>query len=267
MRLPLASHIEMHRATHSPLLSLYLTAGYPTTAATLPLLKLLDQNGADLIELGMPFSDPIADGQTIQHCSHVALNNGVSVSSVLTMAAEAAPRLNAALILMGYFNPILKFGVEQFIAQASAAGIKGLIIPDLLPEDSIELRKQALTAGLSLIYLVSPNTSDERIKMIDEFTTSFIYAVSVTGVTGARSELAAQASHFLQRLRAQVKHPVLVGFGVSSGAEAARLAQHADGVIVGSALLNCITSAWEKKNHEQTIAVFVSELRNGLGGR
>lgn len=267
MPLPLASHIEKRRATRGSILSLYLTAGYPTVAATLPLLELLDHNGADLIELGLPFSDPIADGSTIQHCSNVALNNGVSVNRVLALATEAAPRLGAALILMGYFNPILKFGVDQFITQAAAAGVKGLIIPDLLPEDSLELRQQALAAGLSLIYLVSPNTSGERIKMIDELTTSFIYAVSVTGVTGARSELAEHAAQFLQRLGAQVKHPVLVGFGVSSGAEAASLARHADGVIVGSALLNCITSAWENKNREPTIAAFVSELRHGLGGR
>ncbi|MGH7493396.1 MAG: tryptophan synthase subunit alpha [bacterium] len=263
MELPLTQKIKSDQKQRS-LLSLYITAGFPELEATSELLRLLDQNGADLIELGVPFSDPLADGPTIQRSCQRALENGVTMHKVLDMARAAAPVVRAPVILMGYFNPIFKFGLKAFVASAAQSGVQGLIIPDLPPEESLPLREIALSAGISLVYMISPNTSTERIRLIDELTTSFIYAVSVTGVTGARANLAAQAGDFLSRLRAQSRHPVLVGFGVASGKDAAQLAQHCAGVIAGSALLHVIEKWWGRPGGHEKIAAFVRELREAL---
>jgi tryptophan synthase alpha chain len=264
MNLPLQKYIEASRAKHRKFLSLFLTAGFPQREAALPLLKLLDAAGADLIELGIPFSDPLADGPTIQHTSQTALQNGMTAKKVLEIAAAATPQLRVPLILMGYYNPIFKFGPEQFVRAAAEAGVRGLIIPDLPPEESLALRERALAVGVSLIYLASPNTSSQRLAVIDKMTTSFIYAVSVTGVTGARDEVATQAIEFLQKLRRQLTHPIFIGFGIASGAAAQHLAPFCDGVILGSALLDRIGKYWLTKDGDQKIKKFVEELRNGL---
>jgi len=266
MNLPLQNFLFTRREKNQKLLSLFLTAGFPQIDATVPLLKLLDEAGADLIELGIPFSDPLADGPTIQRTSQIALQNGVTLKKVLAMATVVKSTLRAPLILMGYYNPILQFGPEAFAQAAAKAGVQGLIIPDLPPEESLALREIAGQLGMSMIYLVSPNTSPERVQLIDELTTSFIYAVSITGVTGARANVADSAREFLQNLRPQVRHPILVGFGVSNAAEARALSTFCDGVIVGSALLaqieqNDLTAAGIKKTGE-----FIHELRDGLNG-
>ncbi|MGH7452896.1 MAG: tryptophan synthase subunit alpha [bacterium] len=261
MNILLQNFIEASREQHRKLLSLFLTAGFPQSEATLPLLKLLDEAGADLIELGMPFSDPLADGPTIQHSSLIALQKGMTAKKVLAMAAAAKSQLRAPLILMGYYNPILKFGPEEFVRAAAKAGVQGLIIPDLPPEESLPLREIAGPLGISLIYLVSPNTSEKRLTLIDELTTSFIYAVSILGVTGAREKVATQTAPFLERLRQQVRHPVLVGFGVTNAEDARQLAPFSDGVIVGSALLHQIEKYWPDT---EKISDFVAALRRGL---
>jgi tryptophan synthase alpha chain len=167
---------------------------------------------------------------------------------------------------MGYYNPILQFGPQEFAQAAAEAGVQGLIIPDLPPEESLALREMAERLGMSLIYLVSPNTSPQRLQQIDNLTTSFIYAVSITGVTGARANIADSAREFLQNLRRQVRHTILVGFGVSNAAEARSLAAYCDGVIVGSALLaqieqNDLTTDGIKKTSQ-----FIREFREGLNG-
>lgn len=264
MNLSLQQYFEEHRRNKRKLLSLFLTAGFPALDATLPLLQLLDEAGADLIELGMPFSDPLADGPTIQRTSQIALQNGVTVKNVLDIAATAAPLLRAPIILMGYYNPILKFGVEKFVQAAANAGVQGLIIPDLPPEESAALRERALAAGLSLIYLVSPNTSLQRLALIDSMTTSFVYAVSVTGVTGARANVAAQAKDFLEKLRQRIRHPVLVGFGVANASDVRVLASACDGVIVGSALLHEIEKHWLDETGRAKVAAFVQTFSQSL---
>jgi tryptophan synthase alpha chain len=265
MALSLKNHLDVSRRQNRKLLSLFLTAGFPALDATLPLLHLLDESGADLIELGLPFSDPLADGPTIQRTSQIALQNGVTVKKVLEIAATAARRLRSPVILMGYYNPILAFGADEFVRTAAAAGVQGLIIPDLPPEESLPLRESGLAAGLSLVYLVSPNTSPHRLKLIEALTTSFIYAVTITGVTGARANVAVPAKEFLQRLRFQTRHPILVGFGVSTPEEARVLASACDGVIVGSALLNEIEKHWsEPGGGAPQISAFVNELRHAL---
>lgn len=264
MYLPLQNYLLNRRKENQKLLSLFLTAGFPQIDATLPLLRLLDESGADLIELGIPFSDPLADGPTIQRASQIALQNGVTLKKVLEMATAVKPQLQAPLILMGYYNPILQFGPQEFAQAAAEAGVQGLIIPDLPPEESWALRETAGRLGISLIYLVSPNTSAQRLRMIDELTTSFIYAVSITGVTGARENVANSAQEFLQMLRLQVRNPILVGFGVATAAEAHTLSAFCDGIIVGSALLtqierNGLTVDGVKKTNE-----FIRGLMNGI---
>ncbi len=263
MKLSLQKYLLNKREKNQKLLSLFLTAGFPQLESTLPLLNLLDEAGADLIELGIPFSDPLADGPTIQRTSQSALQNGVTVKKVLEMAAVKST-LRPPLILMGYYNPILQFGPKKFVQAAANAGVQGLIIPDLPPEESLALRDAALAEKVSLIYLVSPNTSSQRLALIDELTTSFIYAVSVTGVTGARENVANQAIDFLQKLRGQAQNPVLVGFGVANAAEARRLAAFCDGVIVGSALLAQIEKHGLSPEGERNIREFIRELQRGL---
>lgn len=261
MKLPLQNYIESNREQHRKLLSLFLTAGFPQNEATFPLLKLLNEAGADLIELGMPFSDPVADGPTIQRSSQIALQNGVTAKKVLAIAEAVTPKLRSPLILMGYYNPILKFRPEEFVRAAAKAGAQGLIIPDLPPEESLPLREIAGELGISLIYLVSPNTSVERLELIDELTTSFIYAVSILGVTGAREKVVTQAVPFLEKLQRHVRHPVLVGFGVANANDASHLANFCDGIIVGSALLHHIEKYWPDN---EKISDFVAALRRGL---
>lgn len=266
MNLSLQKLLVTSRERNQKLLSLFLTAGFPQLDATLPLLKLLDDSGADLIELGIPFSDPLADGPTIQRTSQIALQNGATLKKVLEMAAAVKSKLRSPLILMGYYNPILQFGPEAFAQTASEAGVQGLIIPDLPPEESLVFREIVGQMGISLIYLVAPNTSQQRLQLIDELTTSFIYTTSIIGVTGARANVADSAREFLQNLRSQVRHPVLVGFGVSNAMEARTLAEFCDGVIVGSALLeqiekNALTTDGLKKTGQ-----FIRELRHGLNG-
>ncbi|MDZ7361269.1 MAG: tryptophan synthase subunit alpha [candidate division KSB1 bacterium] len=264
MKLSLQKYLLNKREKKQKLLSLFLTAGFPQLDATLPLLKLLGEAGADLIELGIPFSDPLADGPTIQRTSQIALQNGVTVKKILEMAAAVKSTLHPPLILMGYYNPILQVGPKKFVQAAANAGVQGLIIPDLPPEESRPLRDAALAEDVSLIYLVSPNTSSQRLALIDELTTSFIYAVSVTGVTGARENVANQAIAFLQKLRGQVQNPVLVGFGVANAAEARRLAVFCDGVIVGSALLAQIEKHGLSPDGVKKIREFIRELHCGL---
>jgi tryptophan synthase alpha chain len=264
MNLPLQNYLLNKREKNQKLLSLFLTAGFPQLDVTLPLLKWLDEAGADLIELGIPFSDPLADGPMIQRTSQIALQNGVTVEKVLEMATAVKSKLRSPLVLMGYYNPILQFGPKKFVQAAANAGVQGLIIPDLPPEESRSLRDAALAENMSLIYLVSPNTSSQRLALIDELTTSFIYAVSVTGVTGARENVASQATDFLKRLRGQAQNPALVGFGVANAAEARRLAAFCDGVIVGSALLAQIEKHGLSSDGEEKIREFIRELHRGL---
>jgi tryptophan synthase alpha chain len=186
------------------------------------------------------------------------------LKKVLEMATAVKAKLHAPLILMGYYNPIFQFGSKEFLQAAAEAGVQGLIIPDLPPEESWALREIACRLGVSLIYLVSPNTSPQRLRLIDELTTSFIYTVSITGVTGARENVANSARVFLQMLRQQVQNPILIGFGVANAADAQALSAFCDGVIVGSALLtqierNGLTDVGVKKTNE-----FIREFSDGI---
>ena len=218
----------------------FLTAGYPRLESTLPLVLAAEAAGAHMVELGVPFSDPLADGPVIQRTSQAALENGVTVAWVLETVAQIRERTRIPLVLMGYFNPILKMGLESFLDRARAAGVDGLIIPDLPPEEGAAFFNQARSMGISTIYLVAPNTSDERIQRLAREAQDLLYAVSLLGVTG--STLAAHPpagglAHYLDRVRGASQVPFVVGFGLASPDDVRRVAAGADGVVIGSALL------------------------------
>lgn len=216
----------------------YHAMGYPDRSTTLAVIKTLSANGAGLFEIGIPHSDPLADGPTIQTATYTALTQGTTVADCLQMCAELrAAGVEQPFCAMTYFNPLYAYGVERFVADAVAAGIDGLIVPDLPPEEAEELEAACRAAGLATIYLLAPTSTDERIRMVAGHSTGFIYLVSVTGITGARTELPPELGAFVGRVRRCTDLPLAVGFGIATGSQAAAVAAVADGVIVGSALV------------------------------
>ncbi len=221
----------------------YLTIGYPSLEATLELVPALVAGGCDIVELGIPFSDPLADGATIQKASFQALKNGVTPRLCLEVARRLRQKVTVPLLFMSYYNPIYSQGLESFCARAAEAGIDGLIIPDLPPEEGGELQTAAGPKGIDVVYLLAPTSTDERVRAVAENSTGFIYLVSLTGVTGARESLSEGLEAFVGRVRKVAKQPLCVGFGISTPEQAARVARVADGVIVGSRLLQVIETA------------------------
>ncbi|MCL4534760.1 MAG: tryptophan synthase subunit alpha [Bacteroidetes bacterium] len=243
----------------------YLTVGYPDPEATLALVPALAEAGCDLVELGIPFSDPLADGTTIQRASYEALLRGITPRRCLEIAAEVSPRAGVPLLFMGYYNPIMHYGPAAFCADAAAAGIGGLIVPDLPPEEGEALQTAAAARGISLVYLLSPTSPPERIATVAGQASGFIYLVSLTGVTGARAELSEGLEDFVARVRAVASQPLCVGFGVSTPAQAARVAAVADGVIVGSRLLQVIEeAATQGRDPVGVAAAFIRGLREAM---
>jgi tryptophan synthase alpha chain len=215
----------------------FLMAGYPSLEATAALLAGLSQAGADTIEVGLPFSDPLADGPVNQTAAYEALRAGTTLDRVLELLAAVTPKLSCPVMLFTYLNPVRQVGPAAFAARAAGAGAAGLIIPDLPPEAAGEIRAQAARHELGLSFLVAPTSSVERIHLADRASTAFLYAVSLRGVTGERGALPPDLPAFLRRVRGQAARPVLVGFGISTPAQAGQVAELADGVIVGSALV------------------------------
>jgi len=237
----------------------FVTIGYPEIDSTPGLVKALIEGGADLIELGIPFSDPLAEGPTIQASTFRALENGVTTDTCLdTVRKLRADGVTAPFILMGYYNPILAYGVERFARDAAEAGADGLIALDLPPEESGPLHEACVSSGLRVIYLLAPTSTDERIRAVAERASGFVYCVSLTGVTGARASLPPGLAAFVARVRAATPKPLAVGFGIGSGEQAQAVAQLADGVIVGSAL---VKRAGESTERVRALAV---EIRKAL---
>jgi len=240
----------------------YLTMGYPRRESALTLVPALVEAGADLIELGVPFSDPLADGATIQAASQQALENGMSLSLCLEQAATLREQgEQVPLVMMSYYNPILQMGLERFARIAAAAEIDALIVPDLPPEESGPLRAQLQGRNLALIFLLAPSASVERLHRVAEQSSGFLYLVSLTGVTGAREQLAPNLEAFVARVRTATDLPLAVGFGISTPAQAASVAGIADGVIVGSALLAALAGA---SDPIMAGTAFVSSLRRAI---
>jgi tryptophan synthase alpha chain len=216
----------------------FITAGDPDLETTTEALGVLEANGADFIELGVPYSDPLADGPVIQAAATRALKRGTRLEDVLHIAQSVTRKIEAPIILFTYYNPILNLGIDQFLKRIAEAGIKGLVVPDLPLEEADNLIQSAETAGIEVILLVTPNTPDDRIKAIAQKSRGFIYLVSVTGVTGVRSQLQTRVKDVLQNIRKFTDKPIAVGFGISSPEQALQVKEWgADAVIVGSAFV------------------------------
>ncbi len=229
------------RAAARPLVIPFITAGFPAADATGPIVMAMAAAGADIVEIGMPFSDPLADGPTIQRSSEVALRNGTTVAGTLGVVGDLRARgLSTPVVLMGYLNPLLAYGLERFLADAVAAGVDGLIVPDLPPDEAADYLEGCRQHGLSATFLVAPNAPDDRVVKVDEASTHFNYCVTVTGVTGARSDVEERTIEFLQRVRRLATKPFVVGFGIKRGTHVTALGPHADGIVVGSAVIDAI---------------------------
>jgi tryptophan synthase alpha chain len=226
-------------------LTLFLTAGFPSIDSTVDLVLELERGGADIVELGMPFSDPLADGPVIQHSSAIALRNGVRLSHILEYIRKIRRKSDIPLVLMGYLNPILAFGPKKFFAAAASAGVDGFILPEIPLEEAERYCDLAQRQGLALILLVTPTSSPRRITLVDSASSGFLYCVSTTGVTGTHRRSTSQ--EYVRRVKYYAKkNPVLVGFGVSTPEDAKSYAANADGVIVGSALIKKIIEGKSK---------------------
>ncbi len=238
----------------------FITAGDPGLETTESLVREFEQRGVDIIELGVPFSDPIADGPTIQAASERALKNKVSLRDVLRLVKDVRKRVKIPLVLLTYYNPVYRYGLEKFTRDAAKAGTDGVIIPDLPPEEGRELKAYAQRAGLDTIFLIAPTSTPERIKLIAENSTGFIYYVSLTGVTGVRNKLTGKVKPTLRKIHRLTKKPVAVGFGISSPRQVREIASFTEGVIVGSAIVKKIADNIETKNLTRQVGDFVAGL-------
>ncbi len=261
----IAVAFQSAREVGRPALMPYLTLGFPDAEASCRAVIAAAQNGADLIELGVPFSDPLADGPTIQHSTQVALEQGMNVSRCLDLTRKIRTAgVTQPLLLMGYINPILAYGTRRYAADAAISGADGLIVPDLPLEEAEELESACHAQGLALVYLISPASPASRIEQVAQRTSGFLYLVSVTGVTGARDAVSSELPAFIQRARAVAHTPVAVGFGISSPRQATEVGAICDGVIVGSALINAMRAALQNdQDPARAAGDFVLALRMG----
>jgi tryptophan synthase alpha chain len=250
---------ELRRADRGGFIP-FITAGDPTLSFTESLLVELGKAGADLIELGVPFSDPVADGEVIQRACERALRNGATLQGVLECASRAKSRIDAPIILFSYFNPILQFGQERLAAAARDAGIAGILVTDLLPEEARSWTETLLEHELDPIFLVAPTTSPQRLAGIAQRARGFIYAVSRTGVTGARDAVGRDARPLVERVRAVTDLPVAVGFGISTADQIRQVWRFADAAVIGSAIVGEIEKFCGRPDLVQRIADFTRSL-------
>ncbi|GGK69783.1 tryptophan synthase subunit alpha [Rufibacter glacialis] len=242
------------------LLNIYFTAGYPKLEDTVTILEELEAAGADLVEIGMPFSDPLADGPTIQASNQVALENGMSIKMLLSQLAQVRERVSFPIILMGYLNPVMQYGFERFCEEAARVGVDGLILPDLPFAEYEEEYKPVLEKhGLSLIFLITPQTSEARIRQIDGLTNSFIYMVSSASTTGSQVQASdAQQAYYAKVRSLGLKNPVLIGFGISDKPSFELACQSAHGAIIGSAFIKALQKPAEVR---ENVRSFLKTLR------
>ncbi len=226
------------------ILNVYCTAGYPKLNSTTRVIDALQSNGVDIVEIGMPYSDPLADGDTIQQSSSIALQNGMRITVLLNQLNEYKPKLSVPLILMGYMNPLLQYGFAQFCAQAKQAGVCGLIIPDMPLTEYIQQYQSIMNEHeLCSIFLVTPNTSKQRVLMIDGLTNGFIYAVSSSSTTGSTQDFEAVQAYLLRLKSYELRNPILVGFGISTAAQYKQVCTVANGGIIGTAYIKALAQS------------------------
>jgi tryptophan synthase alpha chain len=238
----------------------YMTCGDPKISVTREIILAAARVGADVIELGVPFSDPVADGPVIQRASERALRQGTSLENVLQLAREVRKESNVGLIVFSYLNPVLRFGLERFCSEAAKAGVDGVLITDMIVEEAGEYRKQMDAHQLSPIFLAAPTSPDRRLKAIAEACKGFVYAVSRTGITGTQKQLATDARDLVKRIRKFTKLPIAVGFGISNAEQFAQVGEFADAAVVGSAIVQAI----EQNPGREALAV--AELINAMKG-
>ena len=252
------------RQSNEKALITYLMAGDPSLADTEQLVGELERAGADIIELGVPFSDPIADGPVIQQAAERALRGGTSLRKILPMVRRLRATTQIPLVLMAYYNTIHAFGPKRFCREAVLAGVDGLIVPDMPPDEAEPLKAPAEAAGLQLIFLLAPTSTAARRKFVARQSQGFIYYVSLTGITGAKLRDVADVFHNVEKIRKVSAVPVAVGFGVATPEDAAKISKIADGVIVGSAIVKRIASHQQDRNMVGQVAGFVRSLKTAM---
>jgi tryptophan synthase alpha chain len=242
-----------------PILSIYYTAGYPEPDSTLDIAEALEKAGADFLEIGFPYSDPVADGPVIQHSSEVALRNGMTLEVLFKQLRDLRKRVSIPVLLMGYVNPVLQYGVERFCAACAAVGVDGVIVPDLPMYEYEELYRGTFEQyNLSNIFLVTPQTSEERIRKIDGLTTGFIYLLSSSATTGKNLAVSDSTEAYFSRIaQMNLRNPVVIGFGINNRETFERAVHHADGAIVGSAFVRLLS----EDNYLKKIPDFISRFR------
>jgi len=255
---------ERLRAEHRPALIAFITAGDPSPSRTPALVAALERGGANLIELGVPFSDPIADGPVIQRGSERALKAGTNVSKVLEIAAEIRKHSEIPLLLFTYMNPVLRYGLETLARDAVACGIDGCLLTDLSVEEAEPYTAAMRHAGLDTVFLAAPTSTERRLKLVAEYSTGFVYLVSRTGVTGERMSLSDGVDPLVKSMRQVTRLPLAVGFGISTAAHARAMGAVADGVVVGSAFVRVIEQNAENPDLETKLEALARELAGGL---
>ena len=238
----------------------FITAGDPDLATTEKLLVTLAQSGATLIELGVPFSDPMADGPVIQRASERALKNNFGLQEILDLVARARKQIDIPIILFSYYNPLFQFGLKRLAVAAKDAGVDGVLVTDLSPEESGEFERELRTRDLDMIFLVAPTSTDERLKLVAERASGFIYAVSRAGVTGTRESVSAEAEKLVNRVRKCSELPVAVGFGISNAEQVKDVHRYADAVVVGSAIVAEMERLGSSPELVERISEFLTEL-------
>ncbi len=242
------------------ILNIYLTAGYPKLNDTIAIVKELAKNGVDMVEIGMPFSDPLSDGPTIQNSSEIAIKNGITLNLIFEQIHEIRKTVNIPIILMGYFNQLLQYGIGAFLKKAAHVGVDGLIIPDL-PIEIYQKEYKTLVAkyGLKMSFLITPQTSEERIQLIAKESNAFLYVVSSYAITGGKSEIEDYQTQYFERIQnLNIETPKLIGFGISNKETYETACQYADGAIIGSAFIKALENI---ENLTETIQNFIQKIR------
>lgn len=252
--------VSLFEKKNKNILSVFYTAGFPSLNAAQEIAEALQQGGVDMIELGIPFSDPVADGPTIQASNKIALDNGMTVPLLLEQLKQIRKTVSVPILLMGYLNPVLQYGIERFVKDAAAAGADGFILPDLPLDEYLDSWQSLVEQhGLVTTFLISPTTSEERIRKVDAATKGFIYAVSSSSTTGTRAGFDEDQVTYFKRLQSmQLKNSYLIGFGVSNRETYQTVCQYASGAIIGSAFIKLLQSSTD---HQKEITTFISQLK------